>query len=214
MVGEFPQMYIVEKTTPWPHWVIDDFLPKHEFEYLQMLTKNWPKPKDTIDKLNCRLDWFKFYDETYKFDDEATEVRRILKQSAKRLEKRFDIKNKYKSLHLEYANCGRDYYYRVHVDAQTKFMSNVLYVSPDGDGTRLFSDKNMNDVVYVDWKPNRLVSFFVDDYKYHDYYSTVDDRITFNICFMNSSINSKNPPKRFEGGDVLTLRDIYNNESI
>jgi len=197
-------MKVSEHTFPWKHWVIDDFLPEEEFKYIQTVTKKWTGPRSSFEKLNLRLDDFKFYEETFMHYEECMKVKEILTRAAKKLEEHFQVAGQYQSLHLEYVNCGRDFYYRVHKDSKEKLMSHVLYVSEDGDGTRLFSNINKDDETCVDWKPNRVVSFKANNVSYHDYYSTIDNRITFNICFVLTKIKYHKPALRAEKD--LTLR--------
>lgn len=197
-------MEITKYRDPWTFYVIDNFLPQEEFDYIQRVTKHWPDPPSKFEKFNLRLDDFKFYEETYQYYKECLTVKKYIQKGAKNLEQYFDLSGKYKSLHLEYAACGEEFWYRIHKDAKEKIMSHVLYVSEEGDGTRLFSDVQKYDEVQVDWKPNRMISFFNGRDKFHDYYSTYEKRITFNICFIDKVIKPKQPLKRFEND--LTLR--------
>jgi hypothetical protein len=74
--------------------------------------------------------------------------------------------------------------YPVHKDSTAKAFTNVLYVSQNGDGTRLYKDKDGQPEKLVDWKENRIVSFKPDSHTWHDYYSTHSGRITFNLVFV------------------------------
>ena len=199
-------MKITKVTEPWTHYIIDDFLSEDDFKYVQKVTKSWPKAPTQFEKLNLRLDDFKFYEETFVHYQQSKRVRAILTQGAKNLETYFELEGKYKSVHYEYVNCGEEFWYRIHKDATEKIMSHVLYVSEEGDGTRLFSNLKKENETQVEWKPNRMISFFNGSSKYHDYYSTYKDRVSFNICFLSKKINHKRPLRRFE--DNLTLRDF------
>ncbi len=189
---------IKQYDTPWKHYIIDDFLHEEEFKTIQFLTKKWQRPRTQKEKFNLWLVDFKFYKETAPFHDEAMYVYDMLVEAMKNIEEQFDLKNKFKSYHVEYVNCGNDFYYPVHKDAVSKVFTNVFYVSENGDGTRLYKEKTGAVEKIVDWRPNRVVSFEPTDHSWHDYLSTQEDRISFNLCFLNFKKNNDSPINRVE----------------
>lgn len=195
---------MIQYNTPWKHYVTDNFLESQEFEIVQKLSARWQKPKTQNEKFNLYLCDFKFYKETLPFYDEAIEVEKILSSALHRLSETFSLAGTYKGLHIEYVNCGNNFYYPVHKDASSKIFTNVLYVSPEGDGTRIFAEKTGEAVKSVDWKANRLLSFKPSHNTWHDYYSTKENRISFNLCFV-SFVKNRNRPLPREEKDLTLL---------
>ncbi len=193
-------MHVQNYSYPWQYYVIDDFLEPQHFELIQSLSSRWQKPRTQEEKFNLFLSDFKFYEETFSFKEEAEAVEDILMKAMYELKIEFKLDGTFRDFHIEYVNCGNNFYYPVHKDALVKIFSNVLYVSPEGDGTRLYESKKGEVVKSVDWKPNRLVSFKPADNTWHDYYSSKENRITFNLCFANwkSRHNRSKPHKRVE----------------
>lgn len=191
-------MDIVEHSDPWQHYTIDDVLRKTHFGMIQTLTSRWQKPQTSKEKFNLCLDDFKFYRETAPFYNEAMVVKKVLYKLMQELEVEFSLEGKFKSYQIEYVNCGNDFYYPVHKDSTAKVFTNVLYVSQNGDGTRLYKDKDGQPEKLVDWKENRIVSFKPDSHTWHDYYSTHSGRITFNLVFVKFNISLDKPMSRVE----------------
>ena len=192
-------MQIQKYSHPWLHYVIDDFLDVKNFELIQSLSSRWQKPSTQEEKFNLFLSDFKFYEETFSFKEEAEIVEDILMRAMHELKEEFKLQGTFSDFHIEYVNCGSNFYYHVHKDALVKVFSNVLYVSPDGDGTRIYTEKTGDVVKSVDWKPNRLLSFKPADNTWHDYYSSKENRISFNLCFASwKNYRRSKPHKRVE----------------
>lgn len=75
----------------------------------------------------------------------------------------------------------------IHVDADFKIMTGVLYLSPDKSlGTRLF-DENKNFSKWIEWKPNRLFIFCSNDNTWHDF-GSVGKRNTLNYFLVDDEV--------------------------
>lgn len=176
---------------PWKHFIIDDVLNSSEFKRIQELSAQWIKPASVKSKMNVLLTDFKWHQETFQHRDEAEEVLFILNRTMNQLTEIFNLHSKYKSYFIEYVNCSTGYHYHIHNDAPTKIFSSVFFVSPKGDGTRLFKQRRTKPAKIVEWKENRMVCFARDENTWHDYCSSNDDRITFNLCHVSFNIPEK-----------------------
>jgi len=175
----------IEYNDPWTHWITDDFLSVQDFHLMKTLISRWPKGKPT-NKVNILLAEFHLFKETFLYQKEAGLIDAILMKYAKRLEKEFDIEGKYELIEISYSNCGRGYSYPVHTDAKCKVLSNIIYMSDRGDGTRLFESKSGDVAKNSPWKPNRMFTFKRDETTWHDYISRDGNRSTLSINFLDS----------------------------
>lgn len=174
-----------EYNTPWTHWITDDFLSVQDFYLMKTLIGRWPKGKPT-DKVNVLLAEFHLFKETFLYQKEAGLIDAILMKYAKRLEKEYSIEGQYDLIEISYSNCGRGYSYPVHTDSRHKILSNIIYMSNRGDGTRLFENNESEVKKNSSWKPNRMFTFKRNDNTWHDYISKDGDRSTLSINFLNS----------------------------
>ena len=146
---------------PWQHLVIEDFLPKKEFEY-----HCWRAQQiDIVDNVNRHfLDYDPFPRIQWLKDD-------------------FDFVRSYDhtSVFVHYAATKAGFHHPRHVDSQFKIMSAVLYLSPEENhGTDLFRSEKGDLVTSVEWKPNTLFVFCGRyNHTWHDYRAT-SDRYTLN----------------------------------
>ena len=92
---------------------------------------------------------------------------------------------------VEYNSVGQDYHYPIHTDAVSKFITLVLYVSPeDGQGTDIYyPDKTFHSE--VKWKENSGLLFERKDNTFHSYKSTFSSRKTLNIICLDADVKIK-----------------------
>ena len=177
-------MKITEKTEPFPHMVIDDFLPPDLFLEMKRLVDSMPKAKP-FEKFNTSL-----YRNGKVNKEKFSES---IKESIKLFE-RFVNENSVLPVNedywysMEYTSTGKNYKYPQHTDSLNKFLSLVLYVSPeDGEGTILYNEDRLPNY-RVKWKPNRALFFKREDNTLHSYESKKDRRLTINL---NVLVNRK-----------------------
>lgn len=192
-------MKIQEFDVPWKHYIIDDVLDTHDFELVQSVSNGWMKA-DSKNKINLNLKHFSLYKESSPFKEEAEQINKILLTKLIELTKIFNLENEFKQYFIEYVNCGNDYHYRVHRDTEQKVFTHVLYVSKTGNGTRLYTTADGKPVKEIPWKENRIVAFKnADNEAWHDYYSKMDNRITFNLVNVNFDQNDAQIIEHLQG---------------
>ena len=172
-------MLITYHANPWPHFVLDDYLPDAEFQALTDLCIN-------------------AFDNEYQSDYDGNVLRRHLDYDPLSFNPWRYIKyfNNRKYTHLKkFVNIVKtepNFIHSTHVEAPFKILSSVLYVSPEeNNGTRLFSSGPERDnlVAEVEWKPNRMLIFAgQDNVTWHDYTSSDTPRYTFNHFMVDPSI--------------------------
>lgn len=155
--------------TPWEHFIVDDYLPKQEFEY-HCWKAQQIEMKDDVNRefLNYNpmpeATWFlpefsfhRSYDETKVF--------------------------------AHYAATKAGFHHPRHVDSQFKIMSAVLYLAPEyNHGTDLFETSDGPMMGACTWKPNRLFVFAGRyDHTWHDYRATTN-RYTLNWFLVDPQI--------------------------
>ena len=191
-----------EYREPWTHWIIDDFLSSDHYKMLKLFSSRWPRGK-TCDKVNILLAEFHLFEETYLYQKEAGLFDAILLKYADKLANHFDIVGKYDLIEIAYSSCGAGYSYPVHTDLNKKILSNILYLSEKGEGTRLFSEKNGEVKKQSPWKPNRLFSFKRGEDTWHDYKSENGNRATISINFV-ASMGSSDTRKNYRDRKNIT----------
>lgn len=187
---------LTSSNTPWEHHIIDDFLSPEEISIIDDMIVDWPKPSD---RFHMRLQDFKFFTETMTYYAEAMFIYEMFVSKVPLFEDLYNQKlYNGKNLFVEYVNIN-NYRYRPHTDAVAKNVSNVLYFSENGCGTRLAKDEEMNDPVMVEWKRGRMFSFQNSKEKWHDYFQESDEqRVTFNMCFLHTNQTFDMPNKSSE----------------
>ena len=167
---------------PWPHIIIDDFLPEEEFirlsNHCQRSFKNLPEKihyahGEQVQRWHLNYDPIAHHDMTQylKFFNhrEYSKLRSI----------------------VHYVNTKANFTHPMHTDAPYKILSSILYLSPEvNNGTNLFKSERgfYNEMVAVKWKPNRMLIFAgQDNVTWHDYTSNEVDRYTFNHYLVEPS---------------------------
>ena len=167
---------------PWPHIIIDDFLPEEEFillsEHCERSFKNLPE------RIHSSYDdqvqrWHLNYDPIAHHD-----MSQYLK---------FFDHREYSTLRnfVNYAKTTPYFVHKMHVEAPFKILSSVLYLGPkENNGTRLYSaGPERGEVIESEWKLNRMLIFAGhDDVTWHDYTSSSEDRYTFNHYLVDSEV--------------------------
>ena len=169
---------------PWPHVIIDNFLPRGE--YITMME-------------NCM--WLHSGDPSeFDRDYDDNVVRIPLKWDALRehnmhlhlasfTERRNFSSVKDLRVLCQYVRTKPNFKHVRHTEAPFKILSTVVYLAPDANnGTRLYTDETTNNKVEVEWKPNRAVIFCGrDNITWHDYTSSWNDRYTLNHFLVDPS---------------------------
>ena len=170
-------------TDPWPHIIIDDFLPKDEFEILSCkCDRMWEGLPERIE---------------YSYDDNVQRWHLnydpLEHRNIKQYLKYFDYR-KYSNLRTftNFVKTKANFVHGMHVEAPFKILSSILYLSPENNGgTRLFhSGPERTYPMYESvWKPNRMLIFAgQDDVTWHDYTSNEFDRYTFNHFLVDPTV--------------------------
>ena len=174
------------ETDPWEHFVFDDFFTSEDLIRLKELTEFFPVCTDEEKRLRVRFGNKWSYGEEETQESDLEHQRKILSNMVKKkiseIPELKELMSRY--VQVEYQSLGKNFTWKVHTDTPGKAFSLVLYWKPKEKscGTRLYdSDKNF--VKEVDWKFNRAVGFWNQPHHQHDFYSDVDERITFNFIF-------------------------------
>lgn len=163
-------MRVSRTREPWEHYLVEDFLRPEDFDELKKWIDSLPngRPKKR------HAEW-------------VTKSPKVVK-----LKEKFDlllndldiVPKKPYQIAVEYNSVGQDYHYPIHSDSPTKFITLVLYISPEyGQGTDIYyPDKTFHSE--VKWKKNSGLLFVRKDDTFHSYKSTFSNRKTLNIiCF-------------------------------
>jgi len=146
---------------PWPHIIIDDFLPQDEFVRLTNHCKR------SIERLPERIhysyneqvqQWYLNYDP-------------IAHHNMSQYLEFFDHR-KYSKLRtlVNYVNIKANFENPVHTEEPFKILSSILYLGPES-----------NNGTEIEWKQNRMLIFAGQgDVTWRDYTSSDTDRYTFN----------------------------------
>jgi hypothetical protein len=173
---------------PWGHHIRDNFLPPNDVETLTKFVANWPKPHLPGHKIYVSLKNFDIYDKTAPDEVEALKAFNIIMPLADKYFSSVYGLTQWRNIKIEYVACSKGYRYKKHHDASSKKVSGVLYFSPTGRPTRLFSSEDK--VFRHKWKPNRMFSFYNSKDKIHAY-GADEERVTFNITYMVSRPKEK-----------------------
>ena len=170
---------------PWPHVVIDNFLPRGEFitmmENCMWLHSGNPEQfdRDYDDQVvRIPLKW-----------DPLEEHNMHLHLASFADRRSFSSVKDLKVL-AHYVRTKANFTHKRHDEAPFKILSTVLYLAPDGNnGTRLYTSETSNDKLEIEWKPNRAVIFAGrDNVTWHDYTSSWNDRYTLNHFLVDPSV--------------------------
>jgi|SRR6056300_815427 len=153
---------------PWKHWIVDDFLDENTFQLIKDSIVSFPKAEE-----NSRVNFF-FRDRGYHT------IHNILRENFLEFTKTLGEDFTNTTVGVEYMNVGKGFNYETHCDSSCKIFTIVLYISDRGNGTKLYSSKEVFENE-VEWKPNRAVGFYRSDNSWHSYYSDINDRTTVNI---------------------------------
>ena len=170
-------MKLTEVNEPWKHYIVEDFLEDDDFRKLQTFLDTLPvgQPNDRINLFitdNPEVSVLK-----EKFEDLLSDINFVSKRPYR--------------IEVEYNSVGQDYHYPIHTDAVSKFITLVLYVSPeDGQGTDIYyPDKTFHSE--VKWKENSGLLFERKDNTLHSYKSTFSSRKTLNIICLDADVKIK-----------------------
>lgn len=158
-------MIVQHFTTPWEHWIIDDFLSCQDYSSLL----NWFDQQPSVDR-----------HERNRTKGGPEEIERVLTESF--LEAisytKFNQAGKI-SIALEKVNPGESFD-EPHCDTQTKLLSLVLYVGQDNNAT-IVHDSKETEGTMLEWKGNRAFMFIVKQgvtwHSYHNH-NTTEPRCT------------------------------------
>lgn len=170
-------------TEPWPHIIIDDFLPEDEFIRLSNHCVR------SFEKLPERIH--------YDYDDQVQRWHLnydpIAHHDMRQYLEFFDHRE-YSTLRnfVNYVKTTPNFVHRMHVEAPFKILSSLLYLSPEvNNGTNLFKTRRgfYGEMVESKWKPNRMLIFAgQNDVTFHDYTSNGFDRYTFNHFLVDPAV--------------------------
>ena len=154
---------------PWEHFIVDDYLPKKEFEYHSWKAQQIEIKEDVNREF---LDYDPFPEATW-FQPEFAYTRS------------FDTTKKFS----HYAATKAGFHHPRHVDSQFKIMSAVLYLAPEfNHGTDMFETEDGPMMGACPWKPNRLFVFAGRyNHTWHDYRATTN-RYTLNWFLVDPQI--------------------------
>lgn len=163
--------------TPWPHAVIDDFLPQHLLDEVMEIYNTYNITYTSMGVYSSLI--------REPLNSQITEfAKKFINKSFNKL----NINNRQGSLDNIRNNIvfrNSNHHYPIHVDSPQKLLSIVVYLVPDmADGTSIHN----NDQSYshdIEWKVNRALAFVPSDNTWHSINSKVStDRITLNINVM------------------------------
>jgi len=173
-------MSIEVTNEPWPHIVIEDFLPEGAFNTMRencmwLFSGNQSlvelEHDDNVQRYPLKRNFLEEYNmEQYLeyFDTRECSDLRILSN---------------------FVRTKPNFVHPIHTEISCKILSCVLYITPDANsGTRLFSDSERSNKLEIEWKPNTMVMFAgQDDVTWHDYTSNWNDRYTYNFFFVDGA---------------------------
>jgi len=172
---------LVKHTYPWPHYTVDNFLPKETFDLLVELrdhpsfnfvdcnengrvivkpTKNLPSKKNLLISLS------------------NPEISKTIEQSVKDHLQGI-LPDKYCCI-PDLIRCDPNYYYHPHVDHKDKLFSIVIFLYPPKSDATILMDKGVD--YKVEWKPNRALIIKNEPHTMHYYHNkTIYPRLTMNV---------------------------------
>ena len=156
-------------TNPWPHIIIDDFLPEDELTMRYNQARKWTSAENDKPCFN--------YDPLEGHDFEQY-LEYLPHRPYSRLEKM-----------VHYARTPLHFRHELHCDIESKVLSAILYLGPDENyGTGLYRENNIDSLVKTsEWKPNRMFIFCgMSGVTWHDFTSNHLDRYTLNWFLVNA----------------------------
>lgn len=165
-------MNIQKFEEPWPHLIVEDFLPPERLAHFTKMAKLLDVEGDGYENINRE---FFDYDPFPKMQDLLNE---------------FPIHREYKDLAklIHYAVTPPNMTHPMHVDSDYKIMSAVIYLYPEENGGTVLYKTPNGEGMEIKWKPNSLFVFCgLDDITHHTYYST-DTRYTLNYFLVDPTM--------------------------
>ena len=176
------EVNLIEVNEPWKHYIVENFLEVDDFKELEKWVDSLPnaEPKDRYNE--WVTDSSKVVKAKERFENLLSEINFV-----PRIPYRIEV---------EYNSVGQDYDYPIHTDSPDKFVTLVLYVSPeDNQGTRIHNfDKTFHSE--VKWKKNSGLLFEIKDDTFHTYKSKFSSRKTINIICLEEK-NQKLGGRRY-----------------
>lgn len=194
-VDEFPRT-ITRYEEPWPHIIIDNFLPQGEFKTLTENCMYLFSGSGTQDQIEADHD-----DNVFRIHlryDAFIEQNMHLHLASFQERREFDSFKNLKTF-SNFVRTKPNYVHPIHAEAPFKMLSSILYLAPDANnGTTLYSSEGKADKLELEWKPNRILIFAGrDDVTWHDYSSSWNDRYTYNHFLVDDSIVERQAIKDF-----------------
>lgn len=156
-------------TEPWPHVIIEDFLPEDKFAELNELALE----KVTDTELKPWLDY-----DPYEGHHDFMQYLEVMPHRP------------YKSLKklVHFALTPANTLYHLHCDTEIKILSAILYLGPrENNGTGLYRANSLDAYAKMSmWLPNRMFIFCgMDGVTWHNFSANHNDRYTLNWFLIN-----------------------------
>ena len=203
-------MDIKQYNDPWPHFVVDNFLPDHLFKELLDNEKEFINLfKETYDTSKQHLVWNQnqvgesivlksINDELFhkyvamfpELNECYTNLRnhflenhnKYIKEFYEKLSKNQHPKGFYFGVQIQAPN----YKYGIHPDSPHKMMSTVVFLSEKNVGTWLYKSIKQDynkPTKKVEWKPNRALIFVRGDNTFHSFHTKIKDKYRFTLSY-------------------------------
>ena len=177
-------------SSPWSHQIINDTLPKEEFDQLRKECESLDVPKDKLVALYPK----DFEDYNISFYKQIEDVSRNILTNAKALCEKYPAHRWFNNLavnaHISITP-PLPYKFHIHQEGLEKIWSSVTYVTPEKNvGTKMYTENNPNSFVKeAEWKPNTTFIFCGQQSKtWHSYESDqTEQRITLNFFLMKEN---------------------------
>ena len=191
MIGEYFLNNCLESkiiSLPWSHQIINDTLPKQDFDTLRKECENLDVPKDKLVALYPK----DFQDYNISFYEQIEDISRNILINAKALGEKYPAHRWFNNLavnaHISITP-PLPYKFHIHQEGLEKIWSSVTYVTPENNvGTKMYTEDNPNSFVKeAEWKPNNTFIFCGQQNKtWHSYESDqTQQRITLNLFLVN-----------------------------
>ena len=157
-------------TEPWPHVIIEDFLPQDKFDDIRELGYNTVNPDGELKPV---LDYDP-YDGYHDFEQYLPHIPHRPHKSLKKL--------------VHFAMTPANTLYKLHCDIESKVLSAILYLGPDdNNGTGLYTGDSLDKFSKMSmWKPNRLFIFCgITGTTWHNFSANHNNRYTLNWFLIN-----------------------------
>ena len=161
-------------TKPWPHVIIDNFLPRDKFAELNEMALE----KASYDELKPCLDY-----DPYEGHHDFMQYLEVMPHRP------------YKSLKklVHFALTPANTLYKLHCDIESKILSAILYLGPEeNNGTGLYYGDSLDQYAKMSmWKPNRMFIFCgVTGTTWHNFSANHNNRYTLNWFLVNGEHNN------------------------